>query len=51
MNSIYLDQLLQEAAQALESEEDLKRKLRNKLKAERQSQRPRGRGRKKKALK
>lgn len=47
MSSIYLDQLLQEAAKALESEIDNKRKLKNQKKAEYQAQRPQGKGRKK----
>lgn len=47
MNSLYLDQLLIEAAQVLESEQDAKRKYRNQKKAERQARRPQGKGRKK----
>lgn len=47
MNSQYLDQLLVDAAQALESETSAKLKYKNQKKSERQARRPQGKGRKK----
>ena len=48
MSNILLNQLVQEAEKAIEDAEAVKRKVRNKKKAERQARRPQGRGRERK---